>query len=210
MTRNFIILPLLSLLAPCLSFSSAVAFSTRSREGKVVVRQSLRGNHQYFLLSSSNEILTVLHASNNQNENELLSSSIPSTPLDRPLLALMDLILLLVFASIGKASHSDIDGSIDLIAVAKTAGPFVCSWFVVTPFLGCFTPMATGDLKGAALTTTKGWIVAIPLGCVIRGIFKGYVPPLPFVIVTLIATWVLLVGGRAIYTALSEVFVEMV
>jgi hypothetical protein len=117
--------------------------------------------------------------------------------------------MLFIFASIGKASHSDIDGSLDLVAVAKTAGPFMLSWLVISPLLGCFTPMATGDLKGAALTASKGWVVAIPLGCIIRGILKGYIPPLPFVIVTMISTWVLLVAGRALYTALSELFVEI-
>jgi len=37
------------------------------------------------------------------------------------------------------------------------------------------------------------------LGCALRGVIKGYVPPLPFVIVTLIATLVLLGGTRALY-----------
>lgn len=140
-------------------------------------------------------------------DNEEMSK-IPSTPFDRPILSLIDAAMLIVFAAVGKASHNTLDGSLDLAAVAQTAGPFLVSWFAVAPFLGCFTPMATGDWKESAITTTKAWIVAIPLGCALRGILKGYIPPLPFVIVTLIATWVLLVGGRSVYTIVSEFIVE--
>lgn len=136
------------------------------------------------------------------------SSKIPSTPFDRPVLSLIDAVMLVVFAAVGKASHNTLDGSLDLGAVAQTAGPFLVSWFAVSPWLGCFTPMATGDWKESTITTTKAWIVAIPLGCALRGILKGYIPPLPFVLVTMIVTWVLLVGGRSVYTIASEIFVE--
>jgi hypothetical protein len=56
-----------------------------------------------------------------------------STPLDRPVLALVDLASLLVFAGVaGKASHAP-DGSYDLIAVASVAFPFCVSWFLTSP-----------------------------------------------------------------------------
>ncbi len=144
----------------------------------------------------------------NENSNMDKETSIPSTPLDRPILSLVDAVMIVSFAAVGKASHSTVDGSLDLVAVVQTAAPFLLSWFAVSPLLGCFTPMATGDWKASTITTTKAWILAIPLGCVLRGIIKGYVPPIPFVVVTLIATWVLLVGGRSVYTILSEVLVE--
>jgi hypothetical protein len=134
------------------------------------------------------------------------NDGIPSTPLDRPVLSLIDCTMLFIFAAIGKASHAS-DGSLDVLAVLVTAFPFLLSWFLTAPFLGCFTPMATGDLKESAIYTAKGWAVAIPLGCVLRGLIKGYVPPIPFVVVTLLATLVLLGGGRAAYTAMSELFV---
>lgn len=132
----------------------------------------------------------------------------PSTPIDRPVLSLIDAGMLFAFAAVGKASHNP-DGSLDFLAVATTAFPFLSSWFATAPFLGCYTPQATADLKSAVSTTAKGWILAVPLGCALRGIIKGYVPPIPFIIVTLVATLVLLSAGRAGYTALSEVFVEL-
>lgn len=133
---------------------------------------------------------------------------VPSTPLDRPVLAAVDTLAILVFAAIGKASHAP-DGSIDFLSVGMTAFPFLLSWFVTSPLLGCYKPDATSDIKSAVVQTGKGWFVAVPLGCALRGIIKGYVPPAPFVIVTLIATLVILSIGRAAYTALSELYVEM-
>lgn len=151
---------------------------------------------------SSHQVPTKLFMSESADEG------VPSTPLDRPVLAAIDALAIIVFAAIGKASHAP-DGSIDLLSVGMTAFPFLLSWFLTAPLMGCYTPDATSDIKSAVVQTGKGWIVAVPLGCVLRGIIKGYVPPVPFVIVTLIATLVILSIGRAAYTALSELYVEM-
>mmetsp|Transcript_20475 Transcript_20475/g.30028 ORF Transcript_20475/g.30028 Transcript_20475/m.30028 type:complete len:244 (+) Transcript_20475:47-778(+) len=136
------------------------------------------------------------------------SEGMPSSPLDRPVLSLIDATSIFIFAAVGKASHSP-DGSLDIAAVLLTALPFLLSWFVVAPLMGCYKPGATADIKGSVIEVGKGWILAIPLGCVIRGLIKGYVPPVPFVIVTLISTLIILSLGRVIYTALAEVYVEM-
>jgi hypothetical protein len=137
------------------------------------------------------------------------TEGVPSSPLDRPVLSAIDATALFVFAGVGKASHSTVDGSLDLGAVLVTAFPFLVSWFVIAPLVGSYTPEATRDVKSAAFQTAKGWILAVPVGCVLRGLIKGYVPPLPFVVVTLIATLVILGMGRLGYTVLSELYVEM-
>jgi hypothetical protein len=137
------------------------------------------------------------------------TEGVPSSPMDRPVLSAIDATALFVFAGVGKASHSAVDGSLDLAAVGVTAFPFLVSWFVIAPLVGSFTPEATRDVKSAAFQTAKGWILAVPVGCLLRGLIKGYVPPLPFVVVTLIATLVILSMGRVGYTVLSELYVEM-
>lgn len=144
----------------------------------------------------------LLHATNNDE-------GIPSSPLDRPVLSAIDTLSLLVFAGVGKASHSAVDGSLDLIAVLVTAFPFLVSWFLVAPLIGSYRPEATKDISSAAIQTTKAWALAVPLGCILRGVIKGYIPPVPFVVVTLIATLVILCAGRVGYTFLSELYVEM-
>mmetsp|Transcript_1891 Transcript_1891/g.5002 ORF Transcript_1891/g.5002 Transcript_1891/m.5002 type:complete len:167 (-) Transcript_1891:514-1014(-) len=137
------------------------------------------------------------------------TDGVPSSPLDRPVLSAIDAASLLVFAGIGKASHSAVDGSIDPLAVLATAFPFLLSWFLVAPLVGSYKPGATRDVSSAAVQSARAWIIAVPLGCVLRGVIKGYVPPLPFVLVTMISTLVILSAGRVGYTVLSELYVEM-
>jgi hypothetical protein len=101
---------------------------------------------------------------------------------------------LLAFASIGRLSHGE---PLDL-EVAATALPFIAGWLTAAPFLGGYGPKATGaSVPDAALTALKCWGVGMPLGLVIRGIAKGYVPPTTFAAITLGVTLVLLVGWRA-------------
>jgi hypothetical protein len=137
-----------------------------------------------------------------------ISSSSSKTLLDRPVLATLDLVALLVFAAIGKASHAAGDGTSILqetTAVAWTALPFIVTWFGTSLVTGVYqtmdqTKITTENwLAWSWKQTIQGWIVAIPLGCVGRGLIKGYVPPLPFVIVTMMATLVILGLTRTAY-----------
>ena len=121
----------------------------------------------------------------------------------RPGLALLDLASLFLFAAIGKASHAT-DGSIDIVSICITAFPFVVSWFSVAPLLGSYDRLATQDAIGAFIYTARGWGLAIPLGCALRGAIKGYIPPTPFVVVTMISTLVILGGSRALYTIAKD------
>lgn len=126
---------------------------------------------------------------------------------ERPLLLLCDILCLFIFASIGKAAHNTA-GDIDVLAILLTALPFVIAWVGTTPLLGLYNGDATttsseegeGILSPTLIRLTKGWIVAIPLGIVLRGILKGYIPPVPFIIVTMISTWVILATVRYFYS----------
>lgn len=133
-----------------------------------------------------------------------------STPLDRPVLALVDAASLLTFAAVGKASHAP-DGSIDLFATASVAFPFLLAWFATSPFTGVYSQdeRAGNLILETFIKSGKGWIFAIPLGCVIRGLIKGYVPPVPFVVVTMIATFVILGLGRLLFAVIEDFFVEL-
>lgn len=75
------------------------------------------------------------------------------------------------------------------------------------PLLGGYGREATrGLVRPAAITAAKVWALATPLGLVFRGLSRGYVPPVPFVIVSLVATAVVMVGWRSAYAAIvSEV-----
>jgi len=151
----------------------------------------------------------------NDDERDLEISSAGDvkfcTPLDRPLLAMVDSIGLVGFAAIGKSSHSD-DGSVDLIAVLVTALPFLTAWLATSPLTGVYSPddRENNVLLSTAIKVGKGWILAIPLGIALRGVIKGYVPPVPFIIVTLISTLVILAGARILFSVAEDFFVELV
>ena len=145
----------------------------------------------------------------NFNVDEPVNSQQLTTPLDKPVLAVTDLLSLLLFAGIGKASHSA-DGSLDLPAVLQTAAPFLFAWFGTSPLTGVYKDIDLGSdgLVDVGRLVAKGWIVAIPLGCALRGLVKGYVPPLPFVVVTMISTLVILGGSRILFAVVENKVVQ--
>ena len=153
---------------------------------------------------------TKLQMANADNESTPTSDLESSSLLDKPILAAIDFASLVIFAGVGKASHSA-DGSLDIQGVFTTAFPFLAAWFATSPLTGVYRNTNSGDGDGdgggvleAGKLAAKGWIVAIPLGCVLRGVIKGYVPPLPFVIVTMIVTLVILGGTRMIYSLVED------
>lgn len=125
-----------------------------------------------------------------------------STPMEKPILAAVDFAALVAFAGVGKASHSA-DGALDIQAVLTTALPFLLAWYATSPFTGVYKD-GDGGVISAGKAAAKGWVVAVPLGCALRGVIKGYVPPAPFVIVTLIATLVILGGSRMLYSVVED------
>lgn len=193
---------------------------TRGSRGRAVLllraQQSSAASAKKILQQSSRASLSSLRMTLSEEESSGTSSSnsLVSSPLDRPLLAGLDLVSLTAFAAIGKASHAP-DGSLDLAAVAVTAAPFVAAWFATAPLTGVYQRLDDDTQKpnsknvedvalASAVQTAKGWALAVPLGCALRGVIKGYVPPLPFVIVTLIATLVILGGTRALYAVAED------
>lgn len=152
----------------------------------------------------------------NDDSSEGFLTNTPATPLDRPLLAAVDAVALMGFAVVGKASHSTTDGSLDVLAVLFTSLPFLLAWFATSPLTGVYQPTTpqTADSSNLAVTTVRqvapGWAVAIPLGCVLRGLVKGYVPPTSFVIVTMIATLIILTLARLAFAIVEDFFVELV
>ena len=161
--------------------------------------------------SASTTKLQMANADNESTSTSTSTSDLESSSLlDKPILAAIDFASLVIFAGVGKASHSA-DGSLDIQGVFTTAFPFLAAWFATSPLTGVYRNTNSGDgdndgggILEAGKLAAKGWIVAIPLGCVLRGVIKGYVPPLPFVIVTMIVTLVILGGTRMIYSLVED------
>lgn len=84
----------------------------------------------------------------------------------RPDVALGDAAALLLFVYIGRYIHGH--KSIDL-ELFKTAAPFLTTWFLTSPLLGCYTRAATSTFLAALQHFIRGWAVAIPMGIALRG-----------------------------------------
>ncbi|KAL7525139.1 hypothetical protein ACHAWF_001230 [Thalassiosira exigua] len=156
---------------------------------------------------------SCLNSLRNDEDVEGYAVSGPSlySPLDRPLLAVVDVMSLIVFAAIGKSSHGE-DGTLNLLGVLITAFPFVTAWLATSPITGVYSPDEREDNMVASTIAKvgKGWILAVPLGVVLRGVIRGYAPPVPFIVVTLISTLVIVAGARIIFNVVEDFFVELV
>jgi hypothetical protein len=116
-------------------------------------------------------------------------------------LAAGDTAALLLFATIGRFNHHE---ALTLAGSFETAAPFLIGWFATAPFLGGFSKKAQGGDVGAAVgAAAKSWAAAIPLGIVIRSVLRGYTPDKAFIIVSFVATAVMLLGWRAAAASLA-------
>ncbi|MED6200215.1 hypothetical protein PIB30_082936 [Stylosanthes scabra] len=118
------------------------------------------------------------------------------------LLAGVDVLALLVFATIGRYSHGLSTMDLDTL---RTADPFIAGWFLGAYFLGGYGEDGRGmkGLPSGVIATAKSWAVGIPIGIAIRTAASGNLPNYGFVFVSLGSTAVLLITFRALlYTIL--------
>ena len=109
---------------------------------------------------------------------------------------------LLLFAAIGRASHSEAAGLEALAQVAGTAAPFVAGWFLTAPVLGAYGAK-TETLRGMLVRTALCWLVAWPIGLILRALALQRAIPLSFALVTLVTVLVILVLWRGVFSILT-------
>lgn len=117
------------------------------------------------------------------------------------LLLLGDLLTLLSFAALGRRAHSMGSALDDLVG---TALPFVAAWLLVAPFTGAWGADATTTPAQAARRTALTWLLAFPLGMLVRIAIVGRVPHISFVIVAALFTLVMLAGWRSAFALLTR------
>lgn len=153
--------------------------------------------------------VTIFLSASEDGFDDKISASFSSF-VDRPVLSVLDVLVLIVFAAVGKISHtSSISTVEDLQSIMLTAAPFIVSWFATSPFTGIYNKIESNDnvkilIRNSIFQTVKGWIIAIPIGCALRGVIKGYTPPVAFVIVTMFATLLLIGVTRVTFTILDN------
>jgi hypothetical protein len=112
-----------------------------------------------------------------------------------------DSVTLLMFALLGRRAHSMGSALDDVIG---TALPFVIGWFLVAPFTGALGPGATGSARQAALYAALTWLLAFPLGLLIRVPLVGRVAHPSFMIVAGAFTLVTLLLWRVLFARASS------
>ncbi len=105
------------------------------------------------------------------------------------LLVIGDALVFVIFAVIGMRSHKV---ALTVPSVLLTAAPFALGWFLVSPFIGAFRRNITSQPGKMSLRTALAWLIAWPVGLLLRGIFNHEIPPVSFAIVTLITNTVFL------------------
>ncbi len=116
-------------------------------------------------------------------------------------LAIGDVLTFLAFAALGRRAHSMGNALDDLIA---TALPFLLAWFIVAPFTGAYGAGATQTPKTAAQRSALTWLVAFPLGLLLRIPIVGRLSHISFVLVAGLFTLLMLVGWRTLFARLTR------
>jgi hypothetical protein len=106
--------------------------------------------------------------------------------------ALLDLVLVLLFAAIGRVSHGEDLGP---AGMARTAGPFLVGWLVGW-VLVALVP-STRSRPRSLLAGVPVWVAVVVVGMVVRHAVGDGVQT-SFVVVTTIVVAVFLLGWRAV------------
>lgn len=110
-----------------------------------------------------------------------------------------DIAAILIFAAVGRGSHSELDG---ISGVLVTAWPFLAGWITGAAVMGAYGATAQhGTIIEAAAVAGKAWCIAIVVSLLLRSVSRGAPPPVPFAIVASVATSVLLIGWRSAFAA---------
>lgn len=127
---------------------------------------------------------------------------VPSAKLSVPL-ALGDIVAFLVFAAIGRASHAEAAGLDAIVQVAETAAPFWLGWMIVAPLLGAYRSDVITAPRAMAGRTALAWLLAWPIGLVLRALIRQSGIPLIFALITGATVMLILLVWRTVFAFMA-------
>jgi hypothetical protein len=119
------------------------------------------------------------------------------------LLAAGDALAFMIFAALGRASHSEAAGFAAILQVAETAAPFAIGWFVVAPFAGTYRADIASRPRQMLERSALAWLLAWPIGLLLRALIRQTTIPLSFALVTLITNLLILLSWRGLFAWLN-------
>ena len=119
--------------------------------------------------------------------------------INRPLLAIGDILSFILFALIGRTQHGEVGNIFDVVT---TTFPFLITWLIISPLFGAYSRQATSSIGALPLAVIPSLLLSTIGGVGIRSLIKGYIPPMAFGIVTLLVTSVLIISWRSLYIKL--------
>lgn len=114
--------------------------------------------------------------------------------MNRVVLVIADIVLLLVFAFIGQQEHHTYTGPLSLL---RTAAPFIITWAVLGFVAGLYKLDTYRSVGSMLKRTLPVWLITAPVAILLRmQIEQETTFPVPFMIVSYITTFILLIGWR--------------
>jgi hypothetical protein len=111
-----------------------------------------------------------------------------------------DLIALLLFVLIGQADHGTIDASNPIAGALRNVVSLAVPWLILAWLLRAYPRTEAPALPGFLGRSALAWAIAVPIGLLIRMIWLGRGGiPIPFLLVTLAAGALFLLGWRLIF-----------
>jgi hypothetical protein len=119
-------------------------------------------------------------------------------------LAAGDALSFLVFAAVGRHSHSEASGLAALPEIIGTAAPFALGWFLVSPWVGAFRRTKTDTLPKMLARTELAWLASWPVALLLRwATASDHRIPLSFAFIVLVANAGFLAIWRGAFALLA-------
>lgn len=121
-----------------------------------------------------------------------------------PLLILLgDLIALLLFVYIGQRDHGLVDAENPLLGLLWASWAFTLVWVIAAALLRALPDAATLSARVLLVNGLNAWLVAAPLGVLLRAYFLGRaVIPTSFLAATLAFGGLFVLGWRLLFVLL--------
>lgn len=112
-----------------------------------------------------------------------------------------DVVLLILFAALGRRSHDEAGG----LAIVATAAPFLAGWFAGAAVLRPVSRDALSTVATSLSRTAVAWLVGAAIGLAIRSVAERHLPPPSFVAVVLLFNGITLGTWHASLSRLRNV-----